>query len=47
MMQAGDIMTLLNSVGLGPEFFFPVFISQTHIEHLLRSGNYKSEKVLP
>ena len=46
-MQAGAFMTLQNCIVLGLEFFFPVFISQIYVEHLLSSGHCKSEKVLP
>lgn len=32
--------------GLGPQFFFPVFLSQTDTEQLLSSARYKGEKFL-
>lgn len=39
--------SLQNCAGLALEFFFPVFISQTHIAYLLSGGHYKGGRALP
>lgn len=46
MTQAGDIVSLKNLLVLDfTSFLLSSF--QKHIEHLLSSGHYKGEKVLP